>query len=59
VVSEDETADSIAMALLAATKLRASSRAAMSTELKRQIAEFDASYWAASVISDLKILEPV
>ena len=46
-------------ALIEARNLSAESRRKMSFELKRQIQEFDASYWAQSVVANFKILEMV
>jgi hypothetical protein len=45
--------------LIEARNLSAESRRKMSFELKRQIQEFDASYWAQSVVANFKILEMV
>jgi len=59
VVSRTIDHDGILEALIAATKLDATTREKMSTQLKQQVTQFDASHWAESVISGLKVLETV
>jgi trehalose 6-phosphate synthase len=59
VIAEEITSTGIATALLEARNLSTESRRKMSFELKRQIQEFDASFWAQSVVASFKILEKV
>jgi hypothetical protein len=46
-------------ALIEAQTLSFESRRKMSFELKRKVQEFDASYWAQSVVANFKVLEKV
>lgn len=57
VVASSVSVESVTRALQAATNIDAKSREAMSANLKLQITEFDASFWAESVIAKFKILE--
>ena len=50
---------SIVRALEVAEKLDSNKREEMSMQLKEQIKEFDASHWAQSVITSLKVLQKV
>ena len=59
ILAGEATATAITDALIEARNLSAESRRKMSFELKRQIQEFDASYWAQSVVANFKILEKV
>jgi trehalose 6-phosphate synthase len=59
ILAGEATATAITDALIEARNLSAESRRKMSFELKRQIQEFDASYWAQSVVANFKILEMV
>jgi trehalose 6-phosphate synthase len=59
VVSGTIDHDGILDALIAATKLDATTRETMSMQLKQQVTQFDASHWAESVISGLRVLETV
>lgn len=59
VIAAESTATSLTDALIEAHYLSAESRRKMSFELKHQIQEFDASFWAQSVVANFKILEKV
>lgn len=59
ILAGEATATAITDALVEARNLSAESRRKLSFELKRQIQEFDASYWAQSVVANFKILEKV
>jgi trehalose-6-phosphate synthase len=59
IVAAEATAIGITDALIEAQTLSSESRRKISFELKRQIQEFDASFWAQSVVSNFKILEKV
>jgi hypothetical protein len=59
VVAEDSGEVSIVTALLTAENLNASARSAMAAGLKNQVTEFDANYWAKSVVANFKVLETV
>ena len=59
VLAVEGTATAITDALIEAQRLSSESRRKMSFELKRQIQEFDARFWAQSVVASFKILEKV
>ena len=59
VVAESASEAAVFEALLAATRLSVETRKIMAANLKSQIQEFDASYWAQSVIANFRILEKV
>lgn len=59
VIAEEANVESLAKALLTAENLDSKSREVMSTSLKAQIKEFDASHWAKSVVANFKVLETV
>jgi trehalose 6-phosphate synthase len=59
IIADEITSTGIARALLEARDLSAESRRRMSFDLKRQIQEFDVSFWAQSVVTNFKILEKV
>ncbi len=59
IIADEITSTGIARALLEARDLSAESRRKMSFDLKRQIQEFDVSFWAQSVVTNFKILEKV
>ena len=59
IIAEELNATGIATALLEARTLSTESRRKMSFELKNKIQEFDASFWAQSVVANFKILEKV
>jgi trehalose 6-phosphate synthase len=59
IVAAEATAIGITDALIETQTLSSESRRKISFELKRQIQEFDASFWAQSVVSNFKILEKV
>lgn len=59
VLADEADQESIVRALVAAKNLDLETREAMSAELKNQIKEFDASHWAQSVITSLKIPQKV
>ncbi len=59
IIAAEATATAITDALIAAHNLSTESRRKMSFELKRQIHEFDASFWAQSVVANFKIFEKV
>lgn len=59
IIAPEITSTGITTALLEALDLSAESRRKMSFELKRQIQEFDVSFWAQSVVAKFKILEKV
>ncbi|MGA0003276.1 MAG: trehalose-6-phosphate synthase [Candidatus Nanopelagicales bacterium] len=59
IVAAEATAMGITDALIEAQTLSFESRRKMSFELKRKIQEFDASYWAQSVVANFKVLEKV
>lgn len=59
IVAADATDIGISKALKEADALSSESRRQMSSEMKRQIHEFDASFWAQAVVANFKILENV
>jgi trehalose 6-phosphate synthase len=59
IIAAEATAMGITDALIEAQTLSFKSRRKMSFELKRKIQEFDASYWAQSVVANFKVLEKV
>jgi trehalose 6-phosphate synthase len=59
IIAAEANVTGITDALKAAHNLSTESRKTMSFELKRQIQEFDASFWAQSVVANFKILEKV
>ena len=59
VIADDATESGVTKALVEAAKLTDEIRKNMAVELKNQIQEFDASYWAQSVAANFKILEKV
>ena len=59
IIATEITSTGIATALLEARNLSAESRRKKSFELKRQIQEFDVSFWAQSVVANFNILEKV
>jgi trehalose 6-phosphate synthase len=59
IIAAEATEIGITEALIEGQTLSSESRRKMSVELKRKIQEFDASYWAQSVVANFKILEKV
>jgi trehalose 6-phosphate synthase len=59
VIATEISSTGITTALLKARNLSTESRRKRSFELKRQIQEFDVSFWAQSVVANFKILEKV
>ena len=59
VIADSSNGANIVKALEAAGKLSAENRRIMAQQLKAQVREFDASFWAQSVVASFKILEKV
>ena len=59
VIADSSNEANIVKALEAAGKLSAENRRIMAQQLKAQVSEFDASFWAQSVVASFKILEKV
>ena len=59
VIADSSNEANIVKALEAAGKLSAKNRRIMAQQLKAQVSEFDASFWAQSVVASFKILEKV
>ena len=59
VIADSSNEANIVKALEAAGKLSAENRQIMAQQLKAQVSEFDASFWAQSVVASFKILEKV